>query len=113
VREAIEECYAVLMLASPASRESLYVRGELKVAESEAVRIIPLWVEGDKWVDSVPLSMTYGQYIDIRESNRSEALRANIAETLLASLITEQGGKDIQHEEHEDILFGPGRRAQW
>jgi hypothetical protein len=41
------------------------------------------------------------------------ALRANIAETLLASLITEQGGKDIQHEEHEDILFGPGRRAQW
>ena len=42
-----------------------------------------------------------------------ETLRANIAETLLASLITEQGGKDIQHEEHEDILFGPGRRAQW
>jgi hypothetical protein len=40
-------------------------------------------------------------------------LRANIAETLLASLITEQGGKDIQHEEHEDILFGLGRRAQW
>jgi hypothetical protein len=40
------------------------------------------------------------------------SLRANIAETLLASLNTEQGGKDIQHEEHEDILFGPGRRAQ-
>src|SRR5260370_1477642 len=39
-------------------------------------------------------------------------LRANIAETLLASLITEQGGKDIQHEEHEEILFGPRRRAQ-
>ena len=41
------------------------------------------------------------------------SLRANIAETLLASLITEQGGKDIQHEEHEEILFGPRRRAQW
>ena len=40
-------------------------------------------------------------------------LRANIAETLLVPLITEQGGKDIQHEEHEDILSGPGRRAQW
>lgn len=87
VREAIEECYAVLMLASPASRESLYVRGELKVAESEAVRIIPLWVEGDKWVDSVPLSMTYGQYIDIRESNRSEGLNSLV--TLLLSLIDE------------------------
>ena len=39
-------------------------------------------------------------------------LRANIAETLLVSLITEQGGKEIQHEEHEDILSGPVRRAQ-
>jgi retron-type reverse transcriptase len=47
------------------------------------------------------------------ERGTPQALRANIAETLLASLITEQGGKDIQHEEHEDILFGPGRRAQW
>src|SRR5437899_13003424 len=37
---------------------------------------------------------------------------ANIAETLLVPLITEQGGKEIQHEEHEDILFGPSRRAQ-
>jgi hypothetical protein len=42
-----------------------------------------------------------------------DTLRANIAETLLVPLITEQGGKDIQHEEHEDILSGPGRRAQW
>jgi hypothetical protein len=47
------------------------------------------------------------------EAEEAEPLRANIAETLLASLITEQGGKDIQHEEHEDIFFGPDRRAQW
>src|SRR5207248_8211141 len=40
-------------------------------------------------------------------------LRANIAETLLVPLIKEQGGKEIQHEEHEDILVGPGFRAQW
>src|ERR1035441_9632300 len=42
----------------------------------------------------------------------SIALRANIAETLLVSLITEQGGKGIQHEEQEDILSRPVRRAQ-
>ena len=41
-----------------------------------------------------------------------EALRANIAETLLVHLITEQGGKEIQHEEYEDILSGPVGRAQ-
>src|ERR1019366_6116257 len=29
-----------------------------------------------------------------------------MAETLLVPLITEQGGKDIQHEEYEDILSG-------
>jgi hypothetical protein len=40
------------------------------------------------------------------------SLRANIAETLLVPLITEQGGKEIQREEHEDILSGLGRRAQ-
>ena len=39
-------------------------------------------------------------------------LRANIAETLLVPLITEQGGKEIQHEEYEDILSGPAGRAQ-
>ena len=40
------------------------------------------------------------------------ALRANIAETLLVPLITEQGGNGIQHEEHEDILSGPVGRVQ-
>ena len=39
-------------------------------------------------------------------------LRANIAETLLVHSITEQGGKEIQHEEYEDILSGPVGRAQ-
>lgn len=87
VREAIEVCFAVLLLASPDSRASLYVRGELKVAETEAVRVIPLWIEGDNWVDCVPLAMTYGQYIDFREPSRSESL--NTLVPLLLSLIDE------------------------
>src|ERR1019366_703939 len=43
---------------------------------------------------------------------RSLSLRGNMAETLLVPLITEQGGKDIQHEEYEDILSGAVGRAQ-
>ena len=39
-------------------------------------------------------------------------LRANITETLLVLLIKEQGGKEIQHEEREGILSGPGCSAQ-
>lgn len=76
VREAIEESFGVLLLASPDSRGSLYVRGELKVAETRAVKIISLWIEGDRWVDSIPLAMTYGQYIDFREPSRSESLNS-------------------------------------
>src|ERR1017187_7213934 len=50
--------------------------------------------------------------IDTRRSCSRRALRANIAETLLVHSITEQGGKEIQHEEYEDILSGPVGRAQ-
>src|ERR1022692_2443404 len=35
-----------------------------------------------------------------------------MAETLLVPLITEQGGKDIQHEEYEDIPSGAVGRTQ-
>ena len=42
---------------------------------------------------------------------RSLPLRANIAETLLAPLITEQGEKDIQHEEYEEDYRRPARCA--
>jgi hypothetical protein len=46
------------------------------------------------------------------ECVENSSLRANIAETLLVPLITEQGGNGIQHEEHEDILSGPVGRVQ-
>ena len=53
-------------------------------------------------------------YATIQEHlfTQPSTLRANMAETLLVPLITEQGGKDIQHEEYEDILSGAVGRAQ-
>jgi len=59
------------------------------------------------------LAMAFAQ-LTYRESLRDieASLRANIAETLLVPLITEQGGNGIQHEEHEDILSGPVGRVQ-
>jgi hypothetical protein len=38
-----------------------------------------------------------------------KTLRANIAETLPVPLIRVQGGKEIQHEKHEDRFAGPVR----
>ncbi|HWJ47775.1 MAG TPA: hypothetical protein VNS62_08990, partial [Candidatus Udaeobacter sp.] len=46
----------------------------------------------------------------VNVAEQVEALRANIAETLLVPLIKEQGGKEIQHEKRENIFAGPVRR---
>ena len=53
-----------------------------------------------------------GSDLSLSDSISAKPLRANITETLLVLLIKEQGGKEIQHEEREGILSGPGCSAQ-
>lgn len=69
LREAIGNSFALLLLASPASRDSRYVAGELALAENLKCPIHPVWIEGDNWVDSVSLGMNKTQYIDCRREN--------------------------------------------
>lgn len=66
IREAIEKSFAVVVLASPQSRASKYVRGELNLAESKGRQIYPFWIGGTEWSDCIPLGMTYAQFIDGR-----------------------------------------------
>jgi hypothetical protein len=70
IRDAMASSFGVVMLASPASRSSFYVRGELALAQSLKIEIIPLWIQGDDWPTSVPLNMAYSQYIDCRNARR-------------------------------------------
>jgi hypothetical protein len=81
IRDAIEASFAIVVLASPDSRESKYVRGELNVAESKGRQIYPVWIDGTDWADCIPLGMTYAQYIDARENQREEGI-AKLCELL-------------------------------
>lgn len=67
VRQAMEESFAVLFIASASSRRSIYVRGELLLAKEREVPIYALWAGGDTWIDSVPLDFAQMQYQDFRD----------------------------------------------
>src|SRR5258707_13132378 len=47
IREAIRDSQALIFVASPDSRRSRYVKGELSIAEMYSRRIFPVWMAGD------------------------------------------------------------------
>lgn len=92
LRNAIEESSSVLLLASPSSRESRYVRDEIAIAEMYKLRIIPVWVAGESWADAVPLGLFRAQYIDMR-GDRYAAAFADLLNVLNAT--TGMDGTDV------------------
>ncbi|HEX2623558.1 MAG TPA: toll/interleukin-1 receptor domain-containing protein, partial [Phototrophicaceae bacterium] len=74
LRTAIRGAYAVILVASPASRRSNYVLDELAIAEMYNAPVYPVWVDGEEWMDSIPLGMGTTQYIDAHEVNYAQAL---------------------------------------
>jgi hypothetical protein len=87
IRDAIDRCFAVIVLASPSSRRSRYVKGELDVAESKGRTIYPVWIAGADWSDCIPLGMTSAQFLDLRGKRRDQGLKKLC--TLLQKLIAE------------------------
>src|ERR1019366_9114554 len=75
IRKAISEAYAVLILASPETKESVFVHAELALALEAGIRIFPFWVSGDLWIDSIPLAISKTQYLDGRDKCYSESLK--------------------------------------
>ncbi len=59
--------------ASPDACRSLYVQGELTVAERFNKRVIPVWLAGEHWPDSAPLHMARTQYVDGRGAQIADA----------------------------------------
>jgi hypothetical protein len=74
IREALQSCHAVVLVASPNSRESPYVRDEVALARKNEKRVIPLWVAGDDWENSIPLGWGQTQYIDGRNQQFTAAM---------------------------------------
>lgn len=66
LRNAISNSVAVLLMASPSSRSSCYVKDELQLAAYYNKLIVPIWIEGQSWADSIPLGLGQAQYFDGR-----------------------------------------------
>ena len=80
IRAAIREARCVFLAASPTSQRSAYVRDELAIADMYEVPIYPLWVDGEQWMDCIPMGRGYTQFIDLR----GDAYSSNFADVLAA-----------------------------
>ncbi len=76
LREAIRASMALLLLASPRTRTSRYVADELRIAELYGRRVFPIWIEGDQWMECVPLGWGGLQYLDARAERYTPAIAA-------------------------------------
>jgi len=81
LRDAIRDARAMIFVASPNSRQSNYVQGELEIAEMYNCPIYPIWATGEKWADCIPLGMIKIQHIDARGEAYEQAV-PYIVETL-------------------------------
>jgi hypothetical protein len=93
LRHAITTCRALLLVASPNSRRSLYVRDEVQIAQSRKKRILPIWIHGDVWIDCVPLGMGFTQHIDSRGSRYDVAITELVQH--LSSLFASKVADDV------------------
>ncbi len=66
IRQALRDAFAVIYVVTPASYASDNVQGEIAIAEVEGCTIYPIWADGDKWHDCVPIDKVKTQYIDMR-----------------------------------------------
>lgn len=71
IETAIQDARCIVVLFSPDSAESRWVRAELDYAEAQHKPIYPLLVRGDKG-NAVPFGFTSYQWIDVRDSSGLE-----------------------------------------
>ncbi len=79
IRTAIAHSFAIVLIASPRARASLVVRDELDVALRHERPIYPFWVDGEHWIESIPLGWGRYQHLDARQSRYKPAQAELIA----------------------------------
>jgi len=67
IRQAIDGSFAVVLVGSPAVRDSRFVYAEFAVAQERLVPVIPVWSRGQAWIDCAPLGAARMQYVDLRD----------------------------------------------
>lgn len=102
IRTAIEKAGAVLLIASPDSRQSVYVQGELTLAQLRQCPVYPVWANGNDWIESIPLGMVNYQYIDCRGKNYDIGVQ-EIIKTMKTVVDTSEGMITLSVASHERI----------
>lgn len=106
LREAIGECKAILLIASPKIITSNFVMGEIILGESLRKDVIPIWADGDEWPQSIFLHLTGKNYIDARKNRYQRAIRelCDYLESLSApesDPMTQIIESNLAHDAHE------------
>jgi len=65
-REAIRGAGGVILIASPNTRQSDYVRDEVALAKNANKNFYPVWASGENWLDCVSLGIGGVQNADLR-----------------------------------------------
>jgi WD40 repeat protein/transcriptional regulator with XRE-family HTH domain len=76
LRDAVRAAAALLLIASPRTRASRYIADELRIAELYRRRVYPIWIDGEQWMECVPLGWGGLQYLDARGARYDAALAA-------------------------------------
>ena len=70
IEKAIKSASAIVVILSPDSKKSVWVRREISLAENHSKRIFPIMVAGDEDA-SISLRLITSQYVDIRENEET------------------------------------------
>lgn len=90
IEKAVSSCHAVVVLCSPDSKSSEWVRREVTLADQHNKRVFPILMRGSE-ATSISLRLTGRQYVDIRQN---EEARLNSLAKALLSYLEKRSGRE-------------------
>jgi hypothetical protein len=65
IRAALGDAHALISFCSENARESQFMAIELEIAKSYKMKTFPVWISGEDWSQSAPISLVLSQHIDL------------------------------------------------
>jgi TIR domain len=101
IRAAIEKACAILLVASPSSRKSPNVSGELGLGKKHKLPVIAIWADGEYWEDCIELAFTRIQYADARGKRYKKGILDTINALHHIMAITPTGTNESPVSSHD------------
>jgi hypothetical protein len=105
VRRAIRKADAVVLVASPNSRQSPYVKDELRVADMYGRPVYPVWTAGEQWMEAIPLGLGGAQHIDARGTTYASGIQQLVE--ALHVLPARHSDRLAESNDEVELLFEP------